>query len=364
MQRLLFILSLMVFIVGCSEVYMPDIDFVDAYLTIEGSISTQPGDHYVLLSYSRSYNERPYYSGKSGADVNVIDDEGNRIHYEDMGGGIYKADITENNAAQVGSSYYLEVVTEEGTVFRSAPQLVVPCPDIDRLYCKYDNKTILTENVYGDILEQNFPVITLKIETTGILPSDNFYFYQYIAYEEHHSYLRYLISEYQIYRHRRLSAKYSNIIHTVNADEFGNFKVRDDELMYIEIADLRNYEPIFPDSFTLTNTRFEGLLFKLSQYSLSSDAYTFYRDAEDQLNAEGRLFDPAFTQITGNIECVSEPVEKVKGVFYAADVSDYYAYMHINTSEQTYSKKLDSFPELWLDTCSWGAPDDWIRPPF
>ncbi len=364
MQRLLFILPILIFITGCSEVYKPDIEEVDVFLTIEGSISTRPGEHTVLLTYSRSYNERPYFSGQSGADVNVVDENGNRVHYEDAGGGVYKAHVTADNAAKIGSTYYLEVITSEGVIFQSTPQLVVPCPEVKHFFCRYDHRTVLTENTYGDVLEQEFPVITLNIETNGILPSDNYYFYHYRAYEEHHSYLTYDFNEYHIYRHRRLSGKYSNIIHTVNADEYGNFEVRNDELMYIITDDLRNYEPIYPDSFQLTGTRFEGLLFKLSQYSLSPGSYTFYCDAEDQLEAEGRLFDPSFTQVTGNIECISDPEVEVKGVFYAADVSDYYAYLYISTSNQPYSIQIDSFPELWLDTCSWGQPGDWIRPPF
>jgi len=364
MQRLLFILSVLIFITGCSEVYEPDIEDVGTFLSIEGSISTQPGENTVLLTYSKSYNERPYFSGQSGADVNVVDDNGNRVHYEDMGGGVYKANVTADNAAKIGSTYYLEVITREGVIFQSTPQLVVSSPEIKLLYCRYDHRTILTENTYGDALEQEFPVMALKIETNGILPSDNYYLYHYRAYEEHHSEIRYNFDDYHIYRHRPLSGKYSNIIHTVNADEFGNFEVRNDELMYILTDDLKNYEPIYPDTFELMSTRFEGLLFKLSQYSLSPDAYTFYRDAEDQLEAEGRLFDPSFAQVTGNIECISDPEVEVKGVFYAADVNDYYAYLYISTRNQTYSLQIDTFPELWLDTCSWTRPDDWIKPVF
>ena len=364
MQRILYIVFFIIIITGCSEVFQPDIDNVNSFLCIEGSITTKPGEHYVTLTNSKSYNEQPYFSGQSGADVNVIDENGNRIHYNDVGNGIYKAYITTSSAAKIGSTYYLEVETEDGAVFRSSPQLVVPCPEIKRLYCKYDRRIILTENTYGDILELEYPVIDLLIEADGILPSDNYYFYGYKAYEEHHTLLRYDYNDYEIYRHRQLSGKYSNNIHTVNADEFGNFEVRNDELMYVIIDDMTNYVPIYPDSFELVRTRFEGLLFKLSQYSISPDAYTFYRDAEEQLEAEGRLFDPSYTQLTGNIECVSETKQEVKGVFYASDVSDYYTYMYVNSRNQTYSAKIDGFPELWLDTCSWGKPSDWIRPPF
>jgi len=364
MTRILFIITGLIFLVGCSEVYEPDIERVDPFLNIEGYISTKPGLQYVYIRYSRSYNDRPYFTGESGATVFVTDNNGNRNNYEDFGNGVYRLELTEENVAEIGSSYTLEVITRDGTIYRSTPQQVVPSPEIHDLYCEFDRQTILTENTYGEAFEQEYEGINLILETNGILTSDNYYLYHYIGYEEHHSMIRYDVSEFNIYRHRRLSGKYFNIIHTVNADEFGNFEVRNDKLMFIITDDMTNYNPIIPDTFSVTGTQFEGLLFKLEQSSLSSDAYTYYRDAERQLEAEGRLFDPTLAQVTGNIQCISNPDEKVIGVFYAADVSDYYTYMFVDYEGQTYTDRLDSFPELWLDTCSWGIPDDWISPPF
>ena len=349
---------------GCSEVFQPDIENVDSFLSIEGSITTQPGEHIVWVAYSRSYNEWPYFTGVTGAEVNVKDGNGNKIHYDHAGNGKYIANITADNAAKVGSTYYLEVETENGAVFRSTPQLVVPSPEVKRLSCKFERRILLTENTYGDVLERKFPVMVLDIETNGILPSDNYYLYGYEAYLQCHNYFKTELGLLETYHHLQLSSYYSSNIHTVNADEFNDFQVRNDELMYINLNDLRDYDPYNPYGLVLSFKIFEGLLIKLSQYSLSADAYIFYRDAEKQLEAEGRLFDPSYTQLVGNITCDSEPEEKVKGIFYAADVSNYYAYMYIGEGNRAYSLEIDSFPELFLLTDVWQMPEDWIRPPF
>ena len=365
MQRILFIVFFLIVIVGCSEVFQPEIENVDSFLVIEGCITTQPGEHTVFLSYSRSYADQPYFSVITGADVNVIDENGNQVHYYPSGNGVYTANITADNAAKIGSSYYLEVVTEDGTIFRSTPQLVVPSPEVKRLSCQYDRRTLLTEDAYGDIIEKEFGVMVLNIETTGTLSSDNYYLYSHEAYLQCHNYFRDSRGMiYEEYHHLLLSAYYSRNIHTVNADEFGNFQVRNDELMYITLNDLRDYEPYNPDSAVLDKKRFEGLLVKLSQNSLSPDAYSFYRDAEEQLESEGRLFDPTYTQLIGNIECVSETKQGVIGVFYAADVSEHYAYLYINESNASYSIEIDSFPDFLLDTSVGAMPEDWIRPPI
>lgn len=364
LQRILLMISLFVVITGCSEIFQPEVEYTESFLAVEGSITTKPGEHIVLLSFSRSYNEKDYFTGLEGADVSVVDENGNRVHYDDVDNGIYRAYITAENAAKIGSTYYLEIVTGDGVVFRSTPQLVVSSPEVKRLYCEYDARFILSENSYGDVIEQEYPVITLKIDIDGILPSDNYYLYNHKAYLQCHNYF---IDElgmiYEKFHHLSLSSRYSGNIHTINADEYGNFSVRNDEYMYITLEDLRNYDPYNPDSAELDRKRFEGLLIKLNQYSLSPDAYTFYRDVEEQLDAEGRLFDPSFTQLTGNIQCVSEEEQKVIGVFYAADISDYYACLYINSRNQTYSTQIDSFPELLLDTSSSSMPDDWIRTP-
>ena len=365
MQRIFFIVFFIIVMAGCSEVFQPDIENADSFLSIQGSITTQLGKQTVLLTYSRSYNEQPYFTGVTGAEVNVIDENSNRIHYNEAGNGKYIANITADNAAKVGSTYYLEVETEDGAVFRSTPQLIVPSPEILKFSCGFDRRTILNENTYGDIIEQEYPVMVLIIETEGILPSDNYYMYDYKAYEQCHDFYQDDNGMYhEFYYHQLLSGKYSDNIHTVNADEFGDFHVRNDELMYIILDDLRNYDTLYPVTGVSLSTRFEGLLIKLNQYSLSSDAYTFYHDVEEQLAAEGTLFDPAYTQLAGNIKCVSEPEQKVIGVFTASDVSDYYAYMYISTSNRYFSTQIDSFPELWLDTYSTYKPNDWINPPF
>jgi len=196
------------------------------------------------------------------------------------------------------------------------------------------------------------------------LPSDNYFLYDYLCFEQHHSVISYDNSYFHIYRHRRLNGKYRTNLHTVNSDEYNNFRVWNDNLMFIVKEDFANYTPPYPDTFMLESTVWEGLLFKLNQYSLSPDVYRFYNDVENQLEASGRMFDPANPQIRGNITCVNDSSKIILGVFSARDVSVRYAYFYLNRRNQTYSRKLDSFPELWLDTCSWGQPASWILPPI
>jgi hypothetical protein len=368
MKRVGYIILLTV-LAGCSKVYKPDIEKVDPFLVVEGHISTLPGTNTVYITKSKSYNENPYFDGLPGAEVRVSDDRGNTYNYSDVGTGMYTLRLDEGNTALVGRTYTLKIITPDGNIFESSPQKIVASPPIKTIDCSYNQQTILTEDSYGDPMEITFDGFDILAETQGILASDNYYFYSWLGYEEHHSVIQY-VPEFgppvsmDLYRHRPLNGKYSSIINTANADEYDNFHLQNKEILFIVYDDLTNYVPPKPDTFDITGEAFNGLLFRLRQSSLSPDAYDFYNEVEKQLDAGGRLFDPVSPLIAGNIQCVNDPEVKVIGVFYAADVAEKYEYLYMNGSHRTFSMDIDSFPQLWLDTCSFGLPPDWIQPPF
>jgi hypothetical protein len=369
MMKYLLLAAGVTVLAGCSEIYEPDIETVEPFIVVEGSITTKPGYSYVYLSKSRSYNESPYFEGVAGATVWVSDDDGNSLVYEPVNLGVYALFQEEGNIASVGNTYTLTIITTDGDTLQSTPQEITQCPEIRSIFCEYDQKSILSEDSYGDVLEITYDGININMETDGLLSSGNFYIYNWLGYEEHAANIQYqpeggAPSTFDIYRHRKLNGKYTSVIHTANADLYNEYRLRDEKLVFIAQEDMTNYTPIYPDSFTLINNRFDGLLFRLQQLSISGDAYKFYNDIEKQLAAEGHLFDPISPQIIGNISCTNDETVKVIGIFSASDVTEKYSYLYMNQSNRTYSMDIDSFPELWLDTCSWGTPEGWIFPPF
>jgi len=158
-----------------------------------------------------------------------------------------------------------------------------------------------------------------------------------------------------------MKTKYTQIIRTGNADQFPGHNIENQELLFVSTEDMYNFIMPFSDTmFVLLQNWFDGLIFKLEQLSLSDNAYAFWRDAELQLEAEGKLFDPVSPQLKGNIRCVSDSTKDVIGIFNASHVTEKYAYFYIDYQNRTTSMEIDSFPTLYLDTCSWGIPNDWI----
>jgi hypothetical protein len=64
----------------------------------------------------------------------------------------------------------------------------------------------------------------------------------------------------------------------------------------------------------------------LKQYTLNNEAYLYYKSLDEQIQSEGKLFDPIAAQLNGNIKCITDPEKKAIGFFEASSVS-YSAYM-------------------------------------
>jgi hypothetical protein len=54
---------------------------------------------------------------------------------------------------------------------------------------------------------------------------------------------------------------------------------------------------------------------------MNNDSYLFYKGANDQLAATGKLFDPVTAQLYGNMKCTNNPSKVVLGLFEVSSVT-------------------------------------------
>jgi hypothetical protein len=59
----------------------------------------------------------------------------------------------------------------------------------------------------------------------------------------------------------------------------------------------------------------------LNQYTLNNETFLYYKNLNEQIQSEGKLFDPVAAQLTGNIKCISDPEKRAIGFFEASSVS-------------------------------------------
>ncbi|MCX6254873.1 MAG: DUF4249 family protein [Bacteroidia bacterium] len=74
----------------------------------------------------------------------------------------------------------------------------------------------------------------------------------------------------------------------------------------------------------------------LNQYTLNNETYLYYKSLNEQMQSEGKLFDPIAAQLTGNIKCISDPEKSAIGFFEASSVSnsEYIVDFHNLTNSQ------------------------------
>ncbi|GAB3823143.1 hypothetical protein GCM10028895_29570 [Pontibacter rugosus] len=101
-----------------------------------------------------------------------------------------------------------------------------------------------------------------------------------------------------------------------SAEKFEQLKVTDDRLT-------NGRKVINQNVLFIPFNRYLGVKNKLKiyQYSITSEAYDFFRILEQQKESTGTVFDPPPAEVKGNVFNVSDNEEKVIGFFDVAGVS-------------------------------------------
>jgi len=367
----LIITAVLLLLQNCEQPFNPSIDNVGSQMVVEGSISTVPGVHQIKLSLSNPYNDNSKYTGITGAQVFVSDDEGKIISFDEIGqGGVYETDTNEIFKAEIGRIYTLHITTKDGDVYESIPQRIVKCAPIDSLFCEADQQKVMEQNLNGDGYEVVYDGIRVEENTKGLFPNHNFYLYSWKAYEEYRIDLMTETGLALLYTHVKLPVRYDKFVCTGNADDFSDQQLNHNRLLFIPNIELQNFAGKVPDSLLtggnyIRAETFQGIVFRLEQKSISDNAFLFWSSVQKQLDATGRLFDPVSSQIAGNINCTSDSSKKAFGVFYAYDISERYAFLYISVINRIYSSPMTGFPKLETDSFIWDVPPPgWIFPPF
>lgn len=131
----------LLFLVACIEPFDAKVPDGDRPLVVDGLITDQPGPYEVQVYRSAQLNN-PYDQREwsSGATVTLFDDEGNSEQLVEATPGHYHTATTQG---VVGRSYYIQIMTEDGTTYESSQEKLVPVGDFSNL--RYTFK----ENISG-----------------------------------------------------------------------------------------------------------------------------------------------------------------------------------------------------------------------
>lgn len=308
---ILFLLIVICSLPGCKELYYPDIEPASKTIAVEGLITSQPGPYNIRLTHSTTFLSDSASTPVRNAVVKVTDDNGAEFEFNEVSPGHYQSPPTMT--ATPGSTYTLHFETNEGDIFRSYPQTLLPAYEIEGLLAEKSSITFSRETPGGEL------IIT---EEEGI---DAF-----LALKDYHdntANIRFRTDVKLLYIYE--GGSFANPqrfycwrelrrfegINNINLPAAGN---RPGDVNNNLVAFLPNdKEKFYLDYFDFLN----ALLIKVTLFSINEDAYSYYLNIHSQLVSDESIFAPVPSQIFSNIYCTSDENKKAVGLFEVSSVS-------------------------------------------
>jgi len=310
----------MIPIVGCTELYVPNVGTDQEALVVEGLITNGSGPFFVKLTKALPYNS--VLAAKSAyvsdALLSITDSEGQSFDLTYHAGGIYW--LPSTFIAVTGRSYILHIVTSDGDTYESDAQKLLMPIKIDTLYSKSVTKNYLNDD--GILI----PVLGYEVRANlfHAVSSDN---PMPLCRFESDVVVQYQYTFIEIDRQTMMPKDWSWFVfgwNTFDLDETSNIteerstsskaEIKDHYLCFIPKQTAIYGISTFPDASMI-------YYYRLKQYTINDDTYRFYEEANKQLAASGKIFDPIASQLYGNMHCTSNPTKKALGLFEVSSVT-------------------------------------------
>ncbi len=307
-RTILIMLLLAVLLPGCVEPYTPEIKGSKELLVVEGLLTDQPGDQYIYVTRSSSFNN-PIQIPQAECLVWVIDDRGNSYEFTEEEAGVYKCWMAESQL-KMGIAYQLIIQTAEEKQYESDLEFLTDtCPPIDSVY--YETEYRETSDPYAPLRGLQF-----YIDLDAHEYKANNYYWELIETWEYHSVhdIQYYYFDSTLFAmpdpalyYNCWQTKSVGSIHTASTKHlFSNTLSR------------------HPLHFVSDNTN--RLKFKYSllvrQYSLNDVAFEYLDQMRSQGQESGGLYEKQPSQLSGNIRNINDPDEVVLGFFNVSSTSE------------------------------------------
>lgn len=330
---------------GCKELYKPEINVNQTAIVIQGMLTNNPGELAVKISRAVPYDSASVQVPVVNCTVSVRDGKGNDYPLTENGSGSY---TNTSLYAQPGKLYTLYVVTSEGDVFESEGQLLPPVYKQDSIYGAHVSKSELVPDSYGGYFKTSKPGIETYVDLSSTFddqPKCRYTSRVTVLF----SYALPTLPPKTIFCWRTFTPGTEINVTTSNYEKTQGL-IHKHSVCFFETA-MSNYD-------SRPEVVFSGFLLALKKYNLTSEAYNYYKNEKDQMEASGKIFDPIPAQVRGNFKCVNNPGKSVYGFFEVTNVEQlYYRYSSNGTKlisknwfpEFTDNGETDIAPAFWLN---------------
>ena len=361
--RLLLLMALL--LPACQEEYFTELDNVEPLLVVDGLITDKPGPHLVRVSRSNRFQDEEGMNPVSNAVLYIESDDGVRTELQEspQTSGNYLTPADFRGVA--GKSYTLHIETSDGEVYRSAPQMMTERLSVDSVYIESGQKVFyrqssVSNNVYRVPIE-GFNFFLQSGPAKGDEQHFRFRAINYMQWTRPVGDFGYWACWWQwdatAFLGKDLGSASSS---EPSAQQIGFLPLFNQDFFYFgfNIYERDSLE----DVAIIHNARVHTNII----YSLNDDSHAFHKARNEQLNNEGRFFDPIASQPLGNIRCVSDPEKMALGLFEASAEIEFTYQVVTNFTEGTrHLEPIESFrPEPSLGEVLVGPPDYNPPPPW
>ncbi len=332
--RVLLPVVLLVSLPACVDRYNPELNLSKELLVIDGILTDQPEPQRIRLYRSRSTQKvtvtQPAVQSRTEvvntpvakARVEVVVNGGAVLTLRETEAGTYQ--LPEGFRGKPGDRYQLRFQTAEGGSYESSVETMTAAPPIGRAYDQFNPR-----GVSNATQTESIPTNDVYVDFQDPAAERNFYLWRWTQYESQdwcvtcRQGLYYLtdtgtgltgdcrkvdsIDTFNDYDYTCLGfcwdIFYSQGIN-IFADVYANGRPQVGRL----VAQIPLYQS-------------NACLVVIQQYSLSADAYRYYKLLQDQTQNTGTLADTPPAPTAGNVRNVADPNESVVGYFSASAVA-------------------------------------------
>ena len=325
MKRGIYILLLLFAFAACEEIYRPDLEQVDNMLVIEAMLRADKDVNNIYLYKSRNFNDPDVsYPRVGGATVFLIDSEGYTLNCPETSKGMY----TLFGRLDPQRSYQL-VIDLDGDRYVSEMQQVPEQPALDSVYGERAYKVSIDGTASSsEAIEKEYGIQMFSdMQQRGTLSHYRFYGRKVIQYLDTYDTVVMGMPETRpIYIWRSIYPK--GIFNIAGPPEYSTEKnISKHPLEFFE----NGYHKYMPDTMS-----FMGWVYIIDEFGINEDSYNYYKDLNQQLGAEGRIFDPVYIQLEGNIKCETDPGKEVLGNFEITTYSESRYFIFYNRAQEAF----------------------------
>lgn len=309
-KALLYLSLIAAILTSCEDIYHPAIDIVQGHLIVESLITNDPNQNYVHLTKGTSFYSLNQSDEVTGATVNLIDGGGKIIRGSESNAGNFHFDLVP----VTGQDYKLQILFNNDT-YESEPVTMPPLPSVTKFYTERIERTEYQNDGFGNPVPVKVIARELYLDAPNTPALSNYRFGMRSILEWYYTPPLNGPSSPPVFGW--LSVFYTKKFTLAGPKKFSQ-------------SDLIEKQPLVTlkygtEGYILPDSTFTGWIFILDQYGTSAGSYDYHEKLNSQFSANGTLFDPIQTQVTGNISCKTNPSKKVYGYF---DLNSYRQYRY------------------------------------